>query len=176
MMRIPLWLKKTLMRFGFKFTAACGHRSHRKISGVVNGHKVTALVKVEEDGQIPICNKCFVKLSIPCAWCGLPIVLGDPVTLKTAKDGHIPPDGHVKHGDLLVGCLRDTCSSSELETNGYWMPKEDLKAADVYVVINPFMVFKALFESGNIKLTNELRIPETDIERLLGEIPSSNNY
>src|SRR6056297_2996220 len=82
-----------LLRDRFQtYTAVnCGHTTQK--SGVVYifGRKCFGKIPKNEDGTVDYCLDCLANMSIRCAWCGKPILIGDPVTLYTPKDPDYKP-------------------------------------------------------------------------------------
>ena len=91
-----------------------------------NGHKFSGNVALPDKGGPPVCTECFRKLVIPCAYCGLPICPGDPITLYRKKAEYQPPKDAVCYdGNAYVGCLRCGCAMTGADRAGFWLPDND---------------------------------------------------
>lgn len=75
---------------------------------------------------IPVCcEKCFEQAIIACAWCGLDIYPGSPVTLYSPVDkGNFQKPERAAFYDkekmILVGCLRWACADTGADRAGFW--------------------------------------------------------
>ena len=90
--------------------AKCGHPlSSRSITVTIFGHeeKYTLPEKVTNP---PLCFNCLIKEAVPCAYCGLAIVPGEPVTLLTPNMWtFVPKPGSLSLRERpteIVGCWR----------------------------------------------------------------------
>lgn len=106
-------------------TNVCGHRT--RLTDVIrrNGEFVIWSTPLEENGKPDYCIDCLAAMSIPCAWCGEPIDVGEPITLyhpsefdRVRSDAleYLPEPGSV------IGCLSTRCSDSSADRAGFWMP------------------------------------------------------
>lgn len=118
------------------------------VKGKVNEQDFSCTLIVNTNGQILCCDKCFIRMAIPCAWCGLPITLGDPITLYKPKEGYTPPTGVVTHEEALVGCLRWECAYSGADRAGFWVPDEKNEKGRVMRVPSPLEIIQKLFGGG----------------------------
>lgn len=104
----------------------CGHKTHKK--GPMYDGKATSVMEMPlaKNGHPDWCLECIGRMSIRCAWCGEPIVIGDPITLGIPIDEFKVPDYAVKYREgeeqALVGCLRWDCADTCAELAGYWWP------------------------------------------------------
>jgi hypothetical protein len=63
----------------------------------VFGQTVESKLKAGE-GEVDYCFDCWVAMSIRCAWCPSPIMIGDPVTLYSPTDPDFQlPEGAVSY-------------------------------------------------------------------------------
>ena len=103
------------------------------------------------------CLDCIGKMAIRCAWCGKPILIGDPVTLYTPEEGAEIPKYAVRYsGDprCLVGCLRFDCADTGADRSGFWVPPGLVKK--VPSVIEMLMASQG---PSKVLIINNLRDP-----------------
>lgn len=103
----------------------CGHKT--KIEDWVEAFGERTRIKVPvEDGKTLYCHKCLEKMTVRCAWCGLPIFIGSPVTLYSPRDKEkAMPEHAVLHSEeynSYVGCLRWNCADTGADRCGFWYP------------------------------------------------------
>lgn len=120
-----LWLRATNV-FCKTYTASiCKHKTKQR--GVVKFGRdvVTMSMPYGEDNQPEYCLACIAKMTIRCAWCGLPIYVGDPIILGIPMDEFKVPDYAVRYteneSEALIGCLRWRCGDA-VNMCGRWMP------------------------------------------------------
>ena len=104
----------------------CGHTTAR--AGDVTALGVTIQTEVPvRDGEVEYCLNCIARMAIQCAWCGLPIFIGDPVTLYSLPVDFTTPAyvvGYSLEPLRLVGCLRSDCASTVADRQGFWLPDD----------------------------------------------------
>jgi hypothetical protein len=112
-----------------KFSAMrCGHTTKRKGKVFAFGEERTLQIPKNEEGGVDHCLHCLAGMSTRCAWCGRPIFIGDPITLRAPEDPEYKPPYHeykvfyCKKPYKLVGCLRNGCAESESDKAGFWHP------------------------------------------------------
>lgn len=110
----------------------CGHQTLLKgTMTAYNGETIERTLILNDQGTVRYCLACHEKMIIPCAWCGLPILTGDPITLYTPRDPvYKPPDGARVYKDdpfQLVGCLRWDCAQTGADRAGFWMPPGEVE-------------------------------------------------
>src|SRR5690349_20905358 len=132
--QLRIQIKNILWKLNFKFRATCGHKSKQVAYGSLNKNLISAMMVMENNGTIPICHKCFIKLTIPCAWCGLPITPGEYITLFKSSDACNPSPGHMICGNRLVGCMREHCCRSSYDAIGMWVPTENFQSGCIEFV------------------------------------------
>lgn len=107
----------------------CGHLTRQK--GLINDGRNTISMRMPlaKNGHPEYCLDCIGKMTIRCAWCGEPIIIGSPITLYTPKQSFVVPDYAVRYGEegALVGCLRWACAVSGADLCGYWMPPGEVE-------------------------------------------------
>lgn len=111
----------------------CGHKTKRL--GWLRSGEVTEVcfMPLNEEGTVDYCFHCLNKMTIPCGWCGEPILIGDPVTLFAMPDDGIrkPHRGAVIYCThpfpLLIGCFTKKCGIRMPDIAGYWIPGDDGK-------------------------------------------------
>ena len=115
--------------FRRRYTATkCGHQT--KISGKINVFGRPAFMKMPKNdkGSCDYCLDCISAMSIQCAWCKEPIVIGEPITLYIPKkEFQVPPHAVIyeKNPLQLVGCLSMRCAHSGVDRAGFWLPGEN---------------------------------------------------
>lgn len=117
-------IRKALQRRRTYRATLCGHLTKRFITLELNGEYRHCELTIE-DGKTSWCETCLNKMSIQCSLCGLPIFVGDPVSLcKQSNPDIIPPIYAAKHheGNQLyyVACMRWDCADTGLALVGYW--------------------------------------------------------
>lgn len=96
------------------------------------GHKTKLIRKIEVFGEqcvweqsrkkLEYCCECFAGMTIRCAWCGKPILIGDSVTLYFPKPEFVIPEYAVRYKEKqVVGCLRWDCGDSGIDRAGFWV-------------------------------------------------------
>lgn len=106
--------------------AGCGHKTrlYDKIEVIGKDGKTEKEGLEIKNFKPSHCHKCVEKMVIRCAWCGEPILIGDPITLYTpTKDFEIPKYAMVYKEDpkRLVGCLRLDCADTGADRVGFWV-------------------------------------------------------
>lgn len=108
----------------------CGHVTKKK--GFIKYGDSTVIMEMplEDNGHPDYCLDCISKMTIRCAWCGEPIVIGSPITLYLPTEGLDIPDHAVRYSEgkeqALVGCLRWDCAHLA-NMSGYWMPPGEVE-------------------------------------------------
>ncbi len=125
MKRFWMWMRtKKASWFGTRATI-CKHKSKLKFSGKVGEKEFSGDMNLHPTG-LPYCADCFMKMAVPCAYCGLPICIGDPITLYAKMpDFEVHKGAVCFDGNVYVGCLRWDCAMSGLDRSGFWMPDPD---------------------------------------------------
>lgn len=117
--------------FGFKIIADCGHKTKKDDNVCVRDKQIKVSLRIQENGRMIFCHKCFEKMIIFCAWCGSPIFIGDPITLYSPKDDFkIPSHAKIYEGDgvlKLVGCFGWDCAVTGADRAGFWIPPGKVK-------------------------------------------------
>jgi hypothetical protein len=135
----------------------CGHTTKRSGMMDVFGHTIIMTMPKNKDFSVDYCISCVSKMSIRCAWCGKPIVIGDPVTLYSpAKADYKVPEyavWHDKKEKQLVGCLRWECADTGMDRAGFWLPPGKVERVPTAVE----MIFAAGGKKGLI--INDLHNP-----------------
>lgn len=128
-------------------TTECGHKT--KALGTWNAHGEERLIDLNvESGSTPYCHNCIEKMTIQCAWCGLPIFVADPISLSFCTDPDwAQPDYAVEHATgnrmSLVGCMRWDCADSGLSFAGHWATPGKVQKA-----VTPIMLAMQAAEAG----------------------------
>lgn len=82
-------------------------------------------IPLAKNGRPDYCIECIGKMSIKCAWCGHPIVIGELITLHIPKKDSKVPDYAVHYTEdgvnALVGCSRMSCADG-YDLCGRWLP------------------------------------------------------
>ena len=104
--------------------ADCGHLTKKKDTVTAFDEVRLCEIPLNEDGSTLYCHHCLEEMAIQCAWCGLPIFIGDAVTLYSSIDkSEEMPDYAVRYGDYAyVGCLRWNCVESGADRSGFLIP------------------------------------------------------
>ena len=121
--------------FGKTYTAsACGHTTKLFALTYVELLKEKLFTSLAKNPKY--CPDCRAKMTIRCAWCGKPILVGGAITLYTPsrKDFVVPDYALVyrKNPLQLVGCLRWSCADSGIDRAGFWV-----EPGEVYRVLSP---------------------------------------
>jgi hypothetical protein len=137
----------------------CGHKT--KIKGTIKffGEETTMSMPLEENGNPDYCLECISKMSIKCAWCSKPILIGEPITLYIPEPefeipSHAKTFNHAEGKIGLVGCLDIDCCASGADVQGRWMPP-----GEVQRVPSPIERLLAT-PSANTVICNDLSKPE----------------
>jgi hypothetical protein len=98
--------------------------------------------------DIQCCAGCFLRLGISCAWCGHPIMLGDPITLYQPKDGleHMP--NSATYEGAWVGCMRMGCADTGADRAGFWVADEKFEKGMVKRVPTAFEMMGTMLAMG----------------------------
>ena len=128
----PFRSRKPATPKGFIATK-CAHPTvlEGPISGEVDDifFETTLHMPQNEQGSTDWCLKCCAKMTVRCAWCGDPIMIGDPITLYSPSDPTFEPPDHAvvfyPQPLQLVGCGRTTCADTGADYAGVWVPGED---------------------------------------------------
>ena len=87
----------------------CGHKTKLKGSTTDGNDTMIMTMPLAANGNPDYCLDCIGNMSIQCAWCGGPIVIGSPITLYIPKDPSKVPTYATpyKRGNHMafVGCL-----------------------------------------------------------------------
>ena len=116
-----MFFKKIL---GLRVTAECGHKTSFKDKVTAFGETIITNMK-PQNGKVEYCHKCLEKMVIQCAWCSLPIFIGDSITLYSNSYPNKIPDHAVIFDEKLmqmVGCGRSNCASTGADYAGFWAP------------------------------------------------------
>lgn len=140
--------------FGRNYLCKCGHKAKWKTRLFIGGSQGIYTLHKDTD----YCPECFSKAAIKCAWCGKPIMPGDPITLYTPRknDFEVPKHAVVWETDplQLVGCLRWGCAESGADRSGFWeMPGR------VQRVASPIEMLLARGPEGGPIIINDLSDP-----------------
>lgn len=191
------WLKRLLRRsiprkLQSCTASKCGH--HTSFVGTIHvfGHSATMAMPMNVEGATDYCLDCIEKMSIRCAWCEDPIVVGDPITLytpKSEKDIERGFDAMQKRGQIefpfvieeglgfplpdlavvyqqkplqVVGCLGWDCADTGADRAGFWMPGENGKG----MVRRVRTAFEEILAGRPFVITGDLSDPSqaTDLE------------
>jgi hypothetical protein len=117
----------------------------------VNGWGYKGSFSLRSDGSLPLCADCCTKLTVPCAFCGKPILIGYPITLYVKKKSYTPPPGAICYdGPVFMGCMR--CAVTSLDRAGYWLPVDDADTLMGHVVRVPNLleVIADAMQNGNL--------------------------
>ncbi|MEI8103969.1 MAG: hypothetical protein WCG84_03675 [Candidatus Moraniibacteriota bacterium] len=130
--------------------AGCGHKTRQKDTLAAFGKTIIMKIFFDEDGSTSHCHRCLEKMTIRCAWCGLPIFIGDPVTLYSPRDKDMEmPEYAVRYkNNAFVGCLRWACADSGADRSGFWYP-----LGEVYRVLSPL---EQCLQSGEMVIIGDL--------------------
>lgn len=108
-----------------RLLARCGHST--KLFGQITAYETDGgiFAPVDHLGRVTLCLSCVSKMSIRCAWCTRPIVVGDSVSLLAPHEEFVLEDYMVVYQDdplLLVGCMRPECAGilPEDPLSGKW--------------------------------------------------------
>lgn len=106
--------------------AMCGHETKIKDTLHLFGEEVECGLLFQENGKVEYYHRCIEAMAILCAWCGKPIIIGDPLTLMTPRNKNFKTPEHAvvysQNPLQLVGCLRwDCCDTGGLRA-GFWIP------------------------------------------------------
>ena len=115
-----------LSRFRTRTVASkCGHKTLGKGEVTAFGQTVQTIMPLI-DGSPEYCLDCIGRMAVQCAWCSLPIFVGDAVTLYSPReaDYEIPSFAVVfsREPVRLVGCLRWDCMQTGADQVGFWLP------------------------------------------------------
>lgn len=116
--KLRYWLCKFFGR-NYKATV-CGHKTKLIGKGKVFGQEYISVRKI----PFEYCCGCLEKMAIRCAWCGNPILTGDPVTLYTPLKDFVIPDYAIVYKEdplQLVGCLGWKCADTGADRTGFWV-------------------------------------------------------
>lgn len=133
--------------------AKCGHRT--KLRDKVTAFGETVITKIKpKNGKIKYCHKCLEKMAIQCAWCALPIFIGDPITLYSPKDlchDKVPDYAVIFDEKLLqlVGCSRSNCASTGADYAGFWVPGENGKGKVDRIPTMIEQLLSSIFSGGD---------------------------
>lgn len=172
-LKLKLLLKRILFRTGFKLWAKCGHKTSPYLVSTLNGVLYSATIPISSDGSVPICTKCFKRMVFACGWCGLPIALGDKVTLYEPMPGYVPPPGFLMHGKALVGCFRPTCCDRQPPAVGVWLPLPDFSYGELHVLPTAMDFLQKVLEAQGFTVLRariDPPIPNSQEVDLLSEI------
>ncbi len=119
-LKLRCWLCKFFGR-SYKATV-CGHKTKLIGRGKIFEEEY---ISTFEKGKIKYCRTCLGAMAIRCAWCGEPILTGEPITLYAPSEDFIIPSYAVlyeeKGGVRLVGCLRWDCADTGADRSGFWV-------------------------------------------------------
>lgn len=118
MPKLP-WFRKRMT------ASVCGHKTFVKGSVTAFG-QTTRTVMPLKDGRPEYCLDCITDMAVQCAWCTLPIFIGDAVTLYSPREiEYEVPSFAVVYSEVpprLVGCLRWDCAQTGADRAGVWLP------------------------------------------------------
>ena len=161
---VSIWLHSLSL---FRYRAEkCGH--HTKRTGEVRafGKKTLMQMSLNKNSTVDYCLDCISKMTIQCAWCDLPILIGDSITLYTPISGFKVPDHAVIYKKKLlqlVGCLRRNCADTGADQAGFWMPGENGRGQVVRVPTAFELLLSALGSAlivGNVHDIGETMNPK----------------
>ncbi len=123
----------------------CGHLvSQAQGNTTAFDENRTCTIPRDSDGHLPYCHACIGSMSIRCAWCGLPIFVGDMVTLHSVggkkPDQKIPDHAVILDAKsrILVGCARVNCADSGADYAGFWIPADKQRNGRWIGGVQPF--------------------------------------
>jgi hypothetical protein len=133
-----------------KIVAGCGHKTRQKDILTAFGKTILMKIPLDKDGSTSHCHQCLEKMTIQCAWFGLPIFIGDPVTLYSLadKDMEMPNYAVPYKNNAFVGCLRWECAESGADRMGFWYPP-----GQVHRVLSPL---EQCLQSGEMVIVGDL--------------------
>jgi len=105
--------------------SACGHKTWVNGRVTAFGQTIKTVMPLK-NGRPEYCLDCIGGMAIQCAWCTLPIFIGDAVTLYSPREiGYEIPSFAVVYSEepmRLVGCLRWDCMQTGADRAGFWLP------------------------------------------------------
>ena len=110
----------------FRYRAKkCGDMTKRTGRIYAFGKSTTMKMPMNDRDSVDWCLDCVAKMTIQCAWCKLPIFIGNPITLYVATGG-IGDRAHAvvwtQNPLRLVGCM--DCADTLTDQGGFWLPDE----------------------------------------------------
>lgn len=144
----------------------CGHPTVQAGDVTAFGVTIQTQMPLVRD-EVEYCLACILGMAIRCAWCKLPIFIGDPITLYTPREADFKVPEHAVVYSLeplrLVGCLRWDCAQTGADRAGFWLPDSTGKG---HVQRTPSLFEQALEGCGvivedlwDIAETSRLRPP-----------------
>lgn len=143
----------------------CGHLVSQ-VRGKVTAFDETrtCIIPRDSDGHLPYCHACIGSMTVRCAWCGLPIFIGDMVTLYFVggekPDQKIPDHAVILDAKsrTLVGCSRISCADSGADYAGFWIPADKQRNGRWIGGVQPFPSgVETAMETGEVMVINDLR-------------------
>lgn len=109
------------------------------MEGAISALDETIHLRLPKEKPPEYCLDCLENMTIRCAWCELPIFIGNPVTLYVSPEDiglKLPPGAVVykENPRQVVGCLRMACAQSGADRSGFWVPGADGKAVVLRVM------------------------------------------
>jgi len=134
-MNVSFQIKRFLTTISHSFRRTytanvCRHKT--KLEGPMSDGENTNIMEMPlaKNGSPDYCIECLGKMSIKCAWCSHPIVIGELITLYTPKKDYQAPGYAVRYTedgvDAFVGCSRMSCADG-CDLCGRWMPPGEVK-------------------------------------------------
>jgi hypothetical protein len=137
----------------------CGHKTRLAGKTVIFGQTLHPCFK-QNRKSVEYCFDCLSKMAIRCAWCEEPILIGDPITLYSAKDSSPPMPEHAVYYDkskgMRVGCLGWDCAASGADRAGFWVAGEDGKGQVAQIPT----LFELALSTGQPVIVKDLSDPE----------------
>jgi hypothetical protein len=128
-----LWIKATSFLRTTYVANKCGHETKKKGEIHFLGEISIMDMPLSENGNPDYCLGCIGDMTIQCAWCKNPIVIGSPITLYIPKENFEIPKHAVRYEnpgktrDSLVGCIGWDCADTGADIQGHWMPPGEVK-------------------------------------------------
>ncbi|MCR4276247.1 MAG: hypothetical protein NUV90_02600 [Candidatus Parcubacteria bacterium] len=162
-----------------KLAVHCGHLVSQ-VRGKVTAFDETRTCTIprDSDGHLPYCHACIGSMTIRCAWCGLPIFVGDMVTLYSVggkkPDQKIPDHAVILNAKsrTLVGCARISCADSGADYTGFWIPADKQRngrwiggvrsfpsAIDIAMETGEAVVINNMVEHAMVTAENRIIVP-----------------
>lgn len=108
------------------------------------------------------CPDCLKQMTVPCAWCGRPIFIDDPITLYRKLSDYRTIENSVAlphDSSRWVGCMRMDCAESAADRAGMWVPGENGKG-EVFRLPTPLEIIFSNPDAQMVSIPN-LSNPDT---------------